>query len=115
MSEPYLSKLTQIINRLSISDSDNVTILAKHFFSGAALYANGTICVLFSPMGFAIKVPANRREILLAEGKGSIFRFFPNGPIKHEYIRLSDHIIQQDDTLGEFLYSSIEYVLERSS
>jgi hypothetical protein len=51
MAEPYLTQLQQIIKQLGSFSDINVTLEARHFFSGAALYANGKICASFSPAG----------------------------------------------------------------
>jgi hypothetical protein len=88
-----------------------VTLGCKHFFSGAALYANGKICASLSPAGFAVKLPEGQRRGLISEGKGEEFRFFPNGPIKRDYVALSGSIIQNENVLQELVGASISYVL----
>jgi TfoX/Sxy family transcriptional regulator of competence genes len=87
-----------------------VTLESKHFFSGAALYANGKICALLSPVGFAIKLPADLRRSLMNESKGAEFRFFANGPIKREYVALAESIIGDEDALQELIGTSVNYV-----
>ena len=81
MAEPYLTLLAQIVDRLGPLQVGSAKLESKHFFSGAALYANGKIIASLSPAGFAIKLPADRRRSLIEEGKGTEFRFFPNGQV----------------------------------
>jgi TfoX/Sxy family transcriptional regulator of competence genes len=111
MAEPYLTRLLQLINQLEPLSAGDVTLEAKHFFSGAALYANRKICASLSPAGFALKLPEDTRLKLLAEGKGSEFRFFPNGPVKKEYVALSDALLEDKQFLKELLDLSTIYVV----
>jgi TfoX/Sxy family transcriptional regulator of competence genes len=110
MAEPYLERLSQITARLEPVLTGNLKLETKHFFSGAAVYANGKICASLSPTGFAVKLPAEVRSRLINEGKGQEFRFFPNGPIKREYVALSDSILQDDEMLREIINMSASYV-----
>jgi TfoX/Sxy family transcriptional regulator of competence genes len=111
LAEPYLNHLSHIIEQLGPISAENVTLEARHFFSGAALFANGKICASLSPAGFAVKLPARIRQSLLDERKGKEFRFFANGPIKREYILLSDSFIQDEKALRELINMSVNYVV----
>ena len=110
MAEPYLQQLSQIVDRLDLSQIDEVTIEIRHFFSGAALYANGKICGLYSPTGLALKLPANQRLILINDNKGGEFHFFANGPVKREYVLLSESIIADEQALQELILACFSYV-----
>lgn len=111
MAEPYLRLLKEIVERLGPLQFDGGKFEAKHFFSGAALYANGKIIASLSPSGFAIKLPEDRRRRLIEGGKGTEFRFFPKGPIKKEYLALSDLTLANDEELRELIELSVIYVL----
>lgn len=111
MAEPYLEHLSQMVDGLEPLQIRGVILQSKHFFSGAALYANGKICASLSPAGFAVKLPEVIRQSLINEGKGEEFRFFPNGPIKREYVALSGSTIQNEDILEELVGASVSYVL----
>ncbi len=111
MAEPYLELLSHIVDRLGPVSAENVTLKAQHFFSGAALYANGKICASLSPAGFAVKLPAELRQSLINERKGKEFRFFPKGPIKREYVALSDSIVQDEEMLEKLINLSARYVV----
>lgn len=112
MAEPYFERLSKIVSGFRPPLVDGVTLETKHFFSGAALYANGKICASLSPAGFAVKLPAETRQRLIDEGGGREFRFFAKGPIKREYVALSESIVQDDDTLGRLLGSSVTYAID---
>ena len=111
MAEPYLRLLKQIVDGLGQLQIDDLKLESKHFFSGAALFANGKIFASLSPSGFAIKLPADLRKKLIESGKGTDFRFFANGPIKREYVALSDLTIADKKALRELIIFSIDYVL----
>ena len=108
MAEPYYSQLRQILESLHITKA---TLECKHFFSGAALYANGNICASLGPAGFAVKLPADQRQALIDGGKGEKFRFFPNGPVKREYVLLSESVIEDDQALQRILGLCVSYVM----
>ena len=111
MAEPYFSQLKQILEALNIPEA---TLECKHFFSGAALYANGNICASLSPAGFAVKLPEDQRQLLISDENGSEFRFFPKGPVKREYVLLADRVVNDEMALNEVLRESVAYVLGKS-
>ena len=85
MAKEYFEKLSILINELNINNEVVQKIEVKHFFSGAALYANKSICVSWSPVGLAFKLPENKISTLLKNGKAIPLRYFPNGNIKKDY------------------------------
>lgn len=85
MAKQYLDKLNHLINELNISNEISVKIEVKHFFSGAALYANNSICVSWSPVGLAFKLPENKVTKLINDGKAIPLKYFPNGHVKKGY------------------------------
>lgn len=104
-----------MVDRLGLEVESGPALEAKHFFSGAALYADGKICVLFSPTGLALKVPADLRRRLIEADQGAAFRFFPDGPIKRQYISLPEATLRDNKVLRELLVESVNYVAGRSS
>ena len=101
-----------MVSRLESDQGSEVTLEARHFFSGAALYADQKICAILGPDGLALKLPENMRQTLIRESKGTAFRFFPKGPIKREYILLSDSTFKDEKTLQELMKLSTGYVEE---
>ena len=112
MAKIYLEQLSQMVAELMPLQDPNISLECKHFFSGAALYADGKICGTLSPAGFALKLPEGLRFGLIKEGKANEFRFFPKGPIKREYVVLSKFLIEDKPFLKEILNSSINYIVE---
>ena len=111
MAEPYLTRLAQIVDELGPLHAVGATLESKHFFSGAALYANGRLFASLSPAGFAVKLPADTRRSLIEEGKGTEFRFFANGPVKREYVALSESTVADEESIRELIALSIDYTL----
>ena len=58
----------------------------RHFFSGAAVYRDGSIVASLTPVGLAFKVKAEVRQSLLDSGRATPLRYFPESPIKHDYV-----------------------------
>ena len=85
MAKEYFDKLTSIISELDIKKEVMQKIEVKHFFSGAALYANGTICASWSPAGLAFRLPENEVNKLIKDGKAKPLKYFPKGHIKKGY------------------------------
>jgi len=111
MADPYFSQMPKLIEGIEFPD---VILECKHFFSGAALYANGKITASFSPAGFAIKLPEGERHKLIQKGRGVEFRFFPDGPIKKEYVRVKESVIQDEETFQELFRKSVGYVKKKA-
>jgi len=112
MTKEYLDKLSDLINKIYPTKQRNIELNIKHFFSGAAVYANGKICLTFTPMGLAIKLPEEKRMKLLKE-KGVIpLRYFPNAPIKKEYVVLPESKIGDLADLRRLIKTSINYVID---
>ena len=111
MAEPYLKNLMIKIEILDINYDEGVVFECKHFFSGAALYANGNICATLTPVGFGIKLPTESVTNVIDTGDGKELRYFENSPIKKEYVVLSQTVIDDPDRLKNLIRQSIAYVL----
>ncbi len=88
-----------------------VNLECKHFFGGAALYAEERICLSLTPVGLAMKLPESTKDDLLREQKAVPLRYFPDGPVKKGYILFPDGVEQGREALFGFVGESIEYVL----
>ena len=111
MAEPYFEMLSGKIASLGLQDSGEVVLECKHFFSGAALYANGKICASFTPAGFGLKLPAEIRNRLIEEGDGEELRYFEKAPVKKAYVALSQSLVDEPERLKSLLNQSIDYVI----
>ena len=115
MAKEYLERLTALMRQASAGNSRKVTLECKHFFSGAAVYADGKICMSLTPAGFAIKLPEKSRRVLLKQASAKPLRYFPKGPIKKEYVVLPRTISSDVRAFRRLVRASIEYVTSLSS
>jgi len=85
MAKLYLEKLSSLLEEMDLLNEVSLDMEAKHFFSGAALYVNGSICVSWSPAGLAFKLPEPEVDKLISSGKAKELKYFPKGNIKKGY------------------------------
>lgn len=111
MAHKYLHQLTNFIDRLCEHIDGNVNLECKHFFSGAALYVNNNICITLTPVGLGIKLPQHTRVKLLADNKAVPLQYFPQGPVKKDYVLLPDGLNSARDEPDQYVRESINYVL----
>ena len=111
MAKEYLEKLSGFVEEATSDGPENVSLECKHFFSGAALYAEERICISLTPVGLAIKLPENTRDKLLKSKKAVPLRYFPKAPIKKDYVLFPSGPAKGGKTLHNYVKESIEYVL----
>ena len=111
MAQEYLERLNALIGRLPSGSLKGVKLECKHFFSGAAVYAEGRICMSWTPVGFAIKLPETSRSTLVNQHGAKYLRYFPKGPIKKDYVVLPKSMLQEMRTLGRLAKTGVEYAL----
>ena len=85
MAKEYFEKLNILVRKTKIANEVKFDLEVKHFFSGAALYANGIICVSWSPAGLAFKMSETDADKLINSGKTIPLKYFPKGRIKKGY------------------------------
>jgi len=85
MAKIYFQKLEEFMKKLNLETDIGSKIEIKHFFNGAALYVNQTICVTLSPVGLAFKLPEQLVDQLINEGDAIPLKYFPKGHIKKGY------------------------------
>ena len=89
-----------------MNSDDRVGVLeCRHFFSGAALYRDGSIVASLTPVGLAFKVPTEVRDSLLESGRAIPLRYFPKSPIKRDYVLFPDPAIDRSDAVRLMLGS----------
>ncbi len=111
MAKEYLQQLTVLIRQPTSRRFKDVKLECRHFFSGAAVYVDGRICMSLTPVGFAIKLPEESRNILMKMKGAKHLRYFPKGPIKKHYVVLPKAMLKDMKTLRRWVKVSIEYVL----
>jgi len=110
MAEEYLERLSALIEKAASGNIKN-SLECKHFFSGAAVYAKGRICMSLTPVGFAIKLPEESRNTLSKEQGAKPLRYFPKGPIKKDYVVLPKAVLNDIKALRNWVKVSVEYVV----
>lgn len=83
----------------------------KHFFGGAALFAEGRICMSITHAELALKLPPETKDRLLADSQAEPLRYFPNGPVKRDYALFPDGAVESDESFGQLALESIQYAL----
>ena len=110
MTKEYLDKLSDLINKIYPIKLRNVELIVKHFFSGAAVYANGKIFMTLTPAGFAVKLPEEYCIKLLKEKGVKPLCYFPKAPIKTGYIVLPESKLRDLIKLKHLIKIRINYV-----
>jgi len=113
MAHPYFSQLHDLIAPFVAELGGDVDIECTHFFSGAAVYVNGNICMSFTPVGFALKLPEAERQQIISDG-GHPLRYFPSGPIKKGYVVLPQTLTGSDEALAGWLRRCVEAMVDES-
>ena len=103
MAHPYLKQLQQILNDVEVGSSD---VVSKHFFSGAAAYANGHIFASLTPKGLALKFPESRCKIILANEFAEPLRYFDKSPVKRGYVLFPDYSNLEKNALKQYFLES---------
>jgi TfoX/Sxy family transcriptional regulator of competence genes len=103
MAKEYFEKLSTLINELKITEEASSSMEVKHFFSGAALYVNKTICVSWSPVGLAFKLPEKEAESLIEDGKAKPLKYFAKGHIKQGYALFENTSIEPSEWKSLFI------------
>ena len=111
MATEYLEQLIALIRQATSGRFKNVRLECKHFFSGAAVYANGRICISLTPVGCAIKLPEESRKTLMKQKGTKPLRYFSKGPIKKDYVVVPTTMLNDMKTLRRWVKVSIDYVL----
>ncbi len=111
MTKEYLEALSELMKRATPRGLENTKLEVKHFFSGAAVYADGKICITLTPVGFAIKLPEESRIILIEQRGANPLQYFPKAPIKKDYVVLPKTMLDDMKILRHWVKTSIEYVV----
>jgi TfoX/Sxy family transcriptional regulator of competence genes len=108
MAKVYFEKLSQLISDLEIEDEVAVQLAVIHFFNGAVLYVNETICASWSPAGLAFKLPESEAAKLIAIGKAKPLKYFERGHIKKGYAMFENPETAKKEVWKKYLQNAIE-------
>lgn len=103
-----LAALQALLDRLPRQPIPGVELECKHFFSGAAAYANGHIFMTLTPVGLALKLPEETRAALIDRGAEAL-RYFPKGPIKKDYVCIPKKLADDQAALAAWIVESIRF------
>lgn len=108
MVQKYLEELTKIVNSTVSEDFSQENLRYNHFFNGAAAYVNDKIFCTYTPAGIAVKLPADKRDSLIALNKGSELRYFAKSPVKRDYVVLKE---ENRKELNLWILIALDYAL----
>ena len=111
MAKEYVKKLSAFLEKATSDGSQDIHLEYKHFFSGAALYANKRMCISLTPVGLAMKLPEETKDRLLKNRKAVPLKYFPKGPIKKGYVLFPRGVAGGGRIIRQYAKESIEYVL----
>ena len=110
MVAAQLDELRSLLAAASSKLDREIATECKHFFSGAAAYANGRIFMTLTTVGLALKLPADSQAELTRRGAKPL-RYFPRGPIKKDYVIVPDRLARDVDALVPWLAKSALFAL----
>lgn len=109
MAQPNLDQLQQLIRRFEHCGHE---LACKHFFSGAALYVDGSLCASLTPGGLAFKLSQSRCDELISKGAAMPLQYFDSSPIKRGYVLFPEISIFSTEEVNLYFEECIEHSLE---
>jgi len=110
MVDAHLQTLKSVLEQSAGQRDPAVAVECKHFFSGAAAYAEGRIFMTLTPVGLALKLPEGARADLMTEG-GKPLKYFPKAPVKKDYVVLPETLVADLAALAPRIADSIRFAL----
>ncbi len=110
MAKDYLERLQSLLLPVARELPADIELAVKHFFSGAAAYADGRICLTLTPVGLAMKLPEDDRTRMMAQG-GEPLRYFPGAPVKKYYVVVPPGLLEDEDQLKSWARRSIDHAV----
>ncbi len=110
MAKEYLDKLEALLQPVTRALPPNLEFTFRHFFGGAAAYAEGSICITLTTAGLALKLPEDARSELTKLGAKPL-RYFPSGPIKKDYVVVPQSLKDDTKQLKIWARKSIDHAL----
>ena len=107
MAQPFYDRLAALVK---LHLPEDPSLVCKHFFSGAALYSDGAICVSLTPVGLAFNLPESLCSQLIDSGTVSHLRYFKKSPLKKDYALFPNIEELSDGATAKYLRLAIEHV-----
>ncbi len=114
MVKANVEELSELMEQVTLGRYKDVHLEVKHIFVGAAVYANSKICITLTPTGLAVKLAVEHRNELLVGQGAEPLRYFPQGPVKREYVVLPPRMVEDSKMLRRWVTKSIEYAVSSS-
>lgn len=111
MARLYFEKLTSLLLQLDLGDQLITGLTVKHYFNGAAVYADQRICASWSPVGLAFKLAADESRELIASGQGKPLKYFAKSPIKQGYVLFDNPESKSRAALQDYFLRAAEQAL----
>ena len=108
MSKHYVDKLTGLISTLDFGAELGAELTVKHYFNGAAVYADKTICASWSPVGLAFKLAPAEVTELIASGQAKPLKYFAKGRIKKGYALFDEPQSKQKSALKAYFLKAAD-------
>jgi len=106
MVAAHLTTLQSLLEQAVSRHEPGIDFECKHFFSGAAAYANGRIFMTLTSVGLALKLPPASQDVLIGKGAKPL-RYFPTGPIKKDYVVVPKPMVSDVDALAPWIAKSV--------
>jgi len=106
MVAEHLTSLRSLLDRAVSRHELGIEFECKHFFSGAAAYANGRIFMTLTSVGLALKLPLASQAVLIGKGAKPL-RYFPTGPVKKDYVVVPKPMASDADALAPWVAESV--------
>ncbi len=110
MKDEFRNRLDEILAQVPVPTGCEITY--KAVFGAVAAYANGNIFMPCGKFGLALKLPEERCQTMLADGRGSPLKYFEKGHVKRSYVVLSDALIDDRERLNKVIGESINFVAD---
>lgn len=115
MAKEYWEKLSRLVEELNLEAEMALAFQTRHFFSGAAIYINGTMCASWSPVGLAFRLPEAEVVKLIRSGRARPLQYFPNGRVKKGYALFEAPDLREQDQWKKYFIEAARLVANGST
>lgn len=108
LSQLYFEKLHELIAALNLGAEPNAAMSVRHYFNGAAVWAGNILCVSWSPVGLAFRLPPAEVTRLIANGQAKPLKYFAKRPVKPGYALFENPQSKPDSVLKAYFLRALE-------
>ncbi len=114
MAKDYINQLSLLIDDIGPAHPSGTSIGTRHFFGGAAAFADRRIFMSLTNVGFALKLPQEDLLCLFQKGDARELRYFPNAPVKKQYALFSKDFFDDNARTKSLIEKSITFALSEN-